>query len=411
MRPESFQQGFPGRLVQVTGYDRKIVKGVPQATPVQTVAFVPSALPPTSLERDAFIGRVSGELLHAQSQVSLLEGTLAALPAPDLLIRPFRLREAKLSSKIENTFASVEELALLDAGRPAPRNEVAEVHNYLDALQLGVDSKLPLSVRLFEQIHAVLLKDVRGDDKRPGQLRDRLVCIGDEDRGFAGARFVPPPHGETLLACLRDLERFLNSDALYESSERPARFPPLIEMAFAHYQFETIHPFNDGNGRLGRLLVPLQACHFGLLSRPVLYVSAYLEKYRARYYDLLLRVSTHNDWQAWTEFFLSAVASQAADAVTRCRKLQALRQRYLTLVTTKRASALATKLVDMLFRYPAVNTATVCAGLNISRPAANKHLNGLEAHGVLREVTGGSYGKVWLASEILAAVEEEPEIG
>lgn len=408
MDSNAFRSDAPGRLVQVTGYDRRIVRGLPQAVPVETVAFVPNDLPPSGLDRSRFIGDLSELLIDAQSKVSRLDGMLGSLPNPDLLLKPFRLREAKLSSRIENTFASVQEIALVDAGAAAPRDEVGEVHNYLRALQVGLESDLPLSVRLFQQMHAALLKGVRGEEKQPGKLRGRLVCIGDEEHGFARARFVPPPHGETLERCLGTLEKFLNPDSGYTPAQTP-RYPALIELAFAHYQFETIHPFNDGNGRLGRLLIPLSACKIGLLSQPVLYVSGYFEQHRSAYYDLLLGVSTHGDWGAWVAFFLRGVASQAADAVVRAGRLRVLREDYLKLVTTKRASALGSRLVDMLFRRPAVTVQSVCSDLGITPPSAQKHISNLDQHGILREVTGGTYGRIWVASGILAAVEaEEP---
>lgn len=407
MNPSDFQPNSPGKLVRTTGWVRRLRNGTPETVPVPGWAFVPDPLPP-QIDRDQFIGRVSEELLAAQSELSKLEGTVGSLPSPELLLRPFRLREAKLSSRIENTVASVEEVALAAAGRAPQRDEVSEVRNYVDALEHGLSSDWPLGNRLFCEMHEILLRNVRGDDKRPGQFRDGQVYIGDDTRGFTAARFVPPPPGEPLLRCMRDYEQFLNPDA-YANSDRPTRtrYPRLIEIAMAHYQFEAIHPFNDGNGRLGRLIVAISLCRDGLLARPIVYVSAYFERNRQRYYDLLLRVSTHGDWESWTRFFCEAVAAEARDAIVRAGRLRNLRQRYLDAVTSKRASALTPRLIDYLFVQPAVRTSHVAEHLGISTPAAQGHINKLVEKNILQEATGSNYGRIYVARGILGAVEDD----
>jgi Fic family protein len=408
MRREQFGQTAAGRIVPITGFERRMVGGVPQSVAVQALSFVPDALPPRQLDRDVFVGKLADELLHAERGIALLEGTVSTLPNPELLSRPFRMREAKLSSKIENTIASVEEIALHEVVRSRQRDEVREVHNYLRALTHGLGSELPMCARLIREMHGILMDGVRGDEKRPGEFRATPVYIGDERGGFAGARFVTPPPGAELDSCVRDFEAYLNLGA-----RRPGavRYPDLLELAFMHYQFESIHPFNDGNGRLGRLLIPISFCRLGLLTRPTLYLSAYFEEHRQRYYDLLLRVSTKGDWEAWARFFCQAVASQSRDAVRRARRLQELRREYVQRVTKKRASVLTVRLIDMLFDQPALRSANVQEALGVSSPSAQKHINILESQGVLFEHTGGNYGRVYVARGIIAAVEEDyPEV-
>lgn len=408
MDSRSFQPGAPGTLVQTTAWEKRVRDGVVESVPVQSLAYVPNPLPP-KLDRDAFIGRVSGELLAAEANLARLEGTVGNLPNASLLLRPLRLREAKLSSRIEDTLATAEEVALLEEDRPTARDEVREVWNYLEALNYGLSTDLPLGVRLFRELHAILLKGVRGDEKRPGEFRSIQVQIGGQPNNIASARFVPPPPGEPLRQCLDDFERYVNIDGL-RASERGAdivRYPRIIETAMAHYQFECIHPFVDGNGRLGRLIVAISLCRQHLVARPLVYVSAHFDRHRQTYYDLLLRVSTHGDWETWVRFFCTAVNEQAEDAIHRARALQSLRQRYVEAVTTKRASALAHKLIDYLFAHPAVDAARVARHLDVTPTTAQSHINRLIDCGILVEVTGGSYGRRYVARAILQVAEED----
>lgn len=408
----SFQSRFPGELVPTTGWVTRDRDGVPERIPIQGLAFVPRPLPPvirsdlaSDVDRQAFVGLVGEELLSAQSNLSRLEGSVQALPNPSLLEQPFRMREAQLSSKIEDTFATVEELALAESGRAPARQQVVEVVNYLRALEHGLKSDLPLCARLFRELHAKLMEGVRGDEKRPGEFRTIQVCIGDENRGFAGARFVPPPPGEVLQRCISELEKFLNPAPGYGSVPETIRFPSLIEIALAHYQFECIHPFSDGNGRLGRLLIALALCRGKHLTSPLVYVSAFFEQNRQRYYDLLLRVSTHGDWESWVKFFCRAVSTQAADAIVRAEKLRDLRNRYVRVVTEKRASALVVRLVDLLFVHPAVRPPTLAKQLMITVQSAQKHIDRLVKHKILAEATGNAYGRIYLAKGVLKLVE------
>ena len=415
MDPKNFQPGFPGILIATTGWDLRVHDGIPEKIPVRGMAFVPKPLPPTinpalsrELDHQAFIGSVSEDLLVAQANLARLEGSVGALPNADLLLRPFRYREAQLSSKIEDTFATVEEVALVEADHLPEHGHAREVWNYVEALEHGLDSDLPLSTRLFKELHGTLMSGVRGEDKRPGEFRTIQVCIGDEKKGFASARFVPPPPGDVLNHCLSELERFLNPGYRKSPDELGTpRFPSLIEIAMAHYQFECIHPFSDGNGRLGRLLISLALCKGALISRPLVYVSAYFEKHRQEYYDLLLRVSTQGDWGSWVRFFCRAVATQADDAIGRATKLGELRQKYVRAVTRKRTSALVVQLIDLLFVQPVVQPPLLARRLKVAVQTGQKHINRLVESGILVEVTGGNYGRRYLAREILQVVEAD----
>lgn len=402
MIPKIFRSDSPGRLVKATGKNPSIDKA-----PVQGHAFVPDPLPPKAVD-SAMIGRLWEGLESAATALARLDGLVQSLPNPDLLLRPFRLREAKLSSRIENTFASVEEIALVDDDKPPRGTDVREVWNYLDALDLGLESDLPLGSRLFGDLHKVLLTDVRGENKTPGEFRRVQVGIGDDTKSFAEAKFVPPPPGEELDRCLRDFEIFLNPGTR-EASLAPPRqkLPPLVEIAMGHYQFETIHPFGDGNGRLGRLLIAISLCRSRMIGRPLVYVSAHFDRYRQTYYDLLLRVSTEGDWESWIRFFCEAVSTQAQDGMKRAIRLSELRGKYIQSVSGKRVSALVPRIVDMLFVRPGFDISSLARRLDISVGATQKHVGRLFDAKIIREVTGGNYARQFVATEIVKTVEQD----
>lgn len=400
-----FQAGFPGRLIPTIGYNRRVRNGIEEPVPVAGEAFLPDPLPPKGVDRDAFIGRLYPGISAAEQALVRVDATTFSLPNAELLLAPFRRREAKLSSQIENTIASVEEVALVEVDRPPARGDAVEVYNYLRALDHGAESPLPLCVRLFHEMHALLMEGVRGDEKQPGRFRSRQNHIGGADERFEAARFVPPPAGEHLDACMRDLEAFLNPDGV--RPPREVRYPQVIEAAMAHYQFEAIHPYADGNGRLGRLIAGLMLSKSGPLSRPIVYISAYFEKHRREYYDLLLRVSTHGDWESWCRFFCDAVATQAEDGLCRARRLLDLRDEFVRRVTQPRWSSLLPQLVQRLFERPAVRVGQVAEMFSLSPQGAQNLIDRLASVGVLEEVTGGEYGRVYVAREIVRAIEED----
>ena len=293
------------------------LKNSPSGQLVPTVrgqsAFVPSPLP-----RDI---QPSMLLMHsldeASSAVATLAGVGETIPNPHLLIRPFVRREAVLSSRIEGTQASISDLFRYEAsGSRRPSGDVSEVANYVQALDHGLDllEELPISVRLINQVHSVLMSGVRGGEKRPGELRDEQVWIGAPDAPIEEARYIPPP-GNLVRDLLFDWERFVNESGA---------LPPLFQCAMMHYQFEAIHPYLDGNGRIGRLLITLFLCAKKILPTPLLYLSAYFERDRNAYYDQLFRLSATGDWEAWVVYFLRGVAEQARDALLRVRRVRDL---------------------------------------------------------------------------------------
>lgn len=363
-------------------------------------AFVPAPLPP-----DLALNWASITLLEeARAALGQLAGAGQQLPNPHLLIRPFLRREAIFSSRIEGTYASAEQLALFDV---APQSAVAEpdsreVANYVHALEHGLArlSELPVCQRLLKEMHAVLLEGVRGNRDRPGEYRDVQNLIGKPGEPEELARFVPPP--------VADMQAGM--DALEGYVSRPVderRWSPLIDIALTHYQFETIHPFRDGNGRVGRSLIALLLCERGLLPQPLLYLSAYFERHRDAYRDLLLGVSQRGEWTAWLDFFLRGVTEQSHDALARLRRLLTLWDEYRRTLQTSRTSALALTLVDELFAHPALTVTGAARLLGVTHRAAQMNVDKLVSAGVLELLPGRERNRVYLARGVLAVIEQE----
>ncbi len=310
-------------------------------------------------------------------------------------------REAVLSSRIEGTRASLSDLYAYEAGQLSMfdmPDDVHEVSNYVRALEHALERlhELPLSLRLIRELHAHLMEGVRGEERRPGEFRRSQNWIGPPGCSLVEAPFVPPPPAEMRQA-LDDFERYLHQES---------DMPPLARLALIHYQFEAIHPFLDGNGRVGRLLITLLLCAWGLLPQPLLYLSAYFEAHRQSYYDLLLAVSQRGAWDEWLAFFLRGVAAQARDAVSRARRLLALRERYRERFQSARAAARLLQAVDLLFARPVVTVRGVEAEMGVNFTAAQRYVRQLEQAGVLREITGRARNRLYRADAILAAIEE-----
>jgi len=378
MNPTTFREPTAGRPIRAEG---------------GYWAFVPAPLPPT-LQWDTVLVTA---LSRADAALSRLEGVGSQLPNPHLLIDPYARREAVLSSRIEGTQASLSDILLdeIDPGRvEASRDDIREVRNYVDALEFGIQrlQELPLSVRLVRELHRVLMQGVRGDHATPGELRVSQNWIGPPGSTIDSAAYVPPPPHEMLQA-LGDWERFLHDrDSL----------PDLIQCALMHEQFEAIHPFLDGNGRVGRLLITLFLMERGRMTRPLLYLSAYFESNRAAYYDSLQAVRTHGAWRDWLMFFLTGVQLVATKASDQAAELAAMRERYRGLVSGRsRASAL----VDELFRAPITNAASAARRLGVSDPTARAAISALEDVGLLEEFTGRAWGKTWIARPVLEILE------
>jgi Fic family protein len=306
-----------------------------------------------------------------------------------------------LSSRIEGMQASLSDLVLFEAeGARGDRGDVREVHNYVTAVTYVLDPKrrLPLSVSLLREAHEILLTGVRGGYATPGEFRRSQNWIGPAGCTLNDATYVPPPP-ERLWECLDPFEKHLHSEH---------EMPPLLTVACLHYQFEALHPFVDGNGRVGRLLVVLLLVEWGLLPDPLLDLSAYIEPRRDEYYARLLAVSTDGDWRGWLVFFLEAVERQAADAVGRAHKLQLLRDDFRARVATARSSGLLGLLVDALFESPAMTIPQAVRLLGVTHRAARSNVEKLVRAGVLHEVGARSRNRLFLAGDVVRAVEGLP---
>lgn len=361
-------------------------------------AFVPHPLPPTIV----YDGRLMALLSDADRALGELSGLGRMLPNADLLISPFVHREAVLSSKIEGTQASVTDVYALEAGQgglSARRaSDVQEVANYVASLRYGLDrlETLPLSQRLFRELHERLMRGVRGDAARPGEFRTSQNWIGRPGCLLSEATYVPPPSSE-MIEALSSLEHYLHAE--------DGANPPLVRIALIHGQFEMIHPFLDGNGRIGRLLITLLLVHWGLLSLPLLYLSAFFERRRSDYYDRLLGNSQDGDWESWVAFFLEGVRSEAQDAAARAKRLQDLQHVWRDQFTGARGSALTLRLVDALFETPIVTIRRVREILGVTYPPAKQHVDKLVRAGVLVPFGERSYGKAFAAEAILRVID------
>jgi Fic family protein len=344
------------------------------------VAYFPATIPRT-LALPASTLRLLGD---AEGELGQLAGVGRLVPNPDLLLRPYLLREALSSTRIEGTQASMAEVFESDATEGTPNADVEEVLNYAAAMRWGLGrlEVLPLSTRLLCEMHRRLMDGVRGRELAPGELRSSQNWIGAPGSTVETAQFVPPPPTE-LGALLADWERFAH--------EEP-ELPLLIQNALLHSQFETIHPFLDGNGRLGRLLLVFFLVARGRLPAPLLYLSAYLERHRQDYYDALQAIREKGDAVPWVELFLTAVQTQAGDAVQRSQRIIELREHYLQ-VAASMGTSNALALVDLICENPVVTTKSIEGRLGVSRPTALRLLRRMEEQGVLSERDEGIRGQ------------------
>lgn len=365
-------------------------------TPQGVLAFVPAPLPPALSFDQALVLALS----RADTALSELSGIGRQLPNPHLLIAPYLRREAVLSSRIEGTQASISDLLADEAGQApqAPADDVLEVRNYVTALEYGVERlrSLPLSLRLVRELHAKLMHGVRGERATPGEFRRSQNWIGPPGSTLATATYVPPPP-EEMKQALGEWERFLH---------RRDDLPDLVQCALMHEHFEAIHPFLDGNGRVGRLLITLFLIERERLSQPLLYLSEYIERERSDYYACLQRIRTHGDWAGWLHYFLAGVRWSARRATRQARDLMDLRERMRRKVAQ---SPRALALVDELFVNPHINAARVKALLRVSDPTARAALADLEKAGLIHETSGRQWGRQYLARGVLRAIEKPAE--
>jgi len=357
-------------------------------------AFRPHPLPPAI--------EWTPQLVRSLSNADRLLGRLAAegrrLPNPHVLIRPFIRREAVYSSRIEGTQATLGELLAAEAGATVERSpdDLREVGNYVFALEYGLKrlKTLPLSLRLVRELHEKLLTGVRGDHATPGEFRRSQNWIGRPGCTLAEASYVPPPP-ETLLEHLGKWEEFLHDESV----------PPLAHAAMMHYQFEAVHPFLDGNGRVGRLLITLCLCARGVLPEPLLYLSAFFEATRRDYYDGLRQVTERGDWAGWLEYFLNGIARQSEDAISRAERIDQLLARWRNMFSGSRSKVPA-QLIELLGANPFLSPRETERRLKISYNAVMRGITQLESHGVLARVGDAKRDRVFCARSILNILEE-----
>lgn len=344
-------------------------------------AFIPANLPPepTIVMNTRLIKLLS----DAHGALCRLDGVASVLPNVDLFVAMYVRQEAVLSSQIEGTQSTLEDILEFEVdatGKDIPR-DVEEVVNYVKAINYGLHrlEELPLSLRLIREIHGILLEGVHGGNRTPGEFRKSQNWIGPAGATISSATFVPPPAHEMKKA-LDNFEKFLHDEDSYHV---------LIHAGLAHAQFETIHPFLDGNGRVGRLLITFLLCEKKVLHQPLLYLSFYLKAHRAEYYDRLMAIRNDDNWEGWLEFFLTGIFEVSKSATYTARRILELREKLQDLVSKKMAgNAMGFRLLDYLFEHPLTNIRLVAAGLNCAYLTASKLVTKFVDLGILSEMTG-----------------------
>ena len=384
MNPENFKNSSAGKCFRSIGSHPYWV-------------YVPNPLPP-KIELDWELANLLSE---ANIKLGELSGAGQLLPNPHLLIGPFIRREAVMSSRIENTQSGLEDLLLFEADKTeAPRiPDVQELVNYVNAMEYGIKrlQDLPVSSRLMCEIHEILMKGVRGEHATPGLMRTSQNWIGKPGCTLMDATYVPPPISE-MKTCFSDLEKYIHSNP---------KEPVLIQCALVHYQFEAIHPFVDGNGRIGRLLIIFMLMERGLLSQPLLYLSDFFERHRDTYYELLLKVSQQGDWKAWLTFFLRGIRQQSEDVLSTIQNLLALKEEYKEIATGARVPRAVNLLIDHLFGSPIISISELVKAWKSTFPTVQRGVDYLVERGKLREMTGQQRNRIFVADEILNVIMTE----
>ena len=369
-------------------------------TPKGYYTFLPSPLPP-NLDWSSLLVTALSEAERDLSRLATLAG---AFPFPRLLVQPFMRREAVLSSRIEGTRATLAELYTYESAQLSflePDSDVREVHNYVRALDYGLErlKTLPISLRLIRELHEKLLQGARGGNLTPGEFRRTQNWIGPAGSTIMTATYVPPPVDEMKQA-LDDLEKFIHIGT---------EMPTLARAAMIHYQFEAIHPFLDGNGRVGRLLIALLLAEWNILSQPLLNLSVYFEHYRLEYYDHLLAVSQRGEWEAWLRFFLRGVSAQSRDSLARMERLGSIRAKYQPLVESEKNSERMAAVVDFLFGRPIFNAKQLAEGLEMPFKTSRQYIEKLVQAGILREITGFARNQIYRADEVFSAIDSHQD--
>ena len=394
MQVDDFRDSPVGQLVLIQGHDARLGRGY------KHWAFVPHPLPPEpAISMSTYT--VLGE---ADRALGALDARVAQLPNPRLLVRPALTQEAVSTSALEGTYAplaDVLEASYIDDDKKSA--EVREVQNYVDAAMHGLNliKERPICLSVVAELQKILVRKTRGDSYDSGRLREKQVVIGDKGRGIEQARFVPPPPGEILKKGVSEWEKWIN---LQE------RVPLLVRAALGHYQFETLHPFSDGNGRIGRLAITLQLIDAGALSYPVLNLSPWLEPRREEYIDHLAAVSMTGNYDPWVAFFAEAVKAQAAAACGTIDRLMAFRAALgRTLREQNPRGGRVLDVADDLIGYPVLAVTDIERDYNISYPAANSIVSKLATAGALREVTGKNYRRLYVCGEVMNIIREGAE--
>lgn len=361
-------------------------------------SFIPNKLPPQLTWDEG--------LVNALSRADFLLGQLSRegskLPNPHLFIRPFVTREAVLSSKIEGTQATLGDILAVNAGIHVKQNlkDIEEVQNYVQALDYGLNvlAKQPLSLQLIKEVHKCLMQGVRGLDATPGKFRKIQNWIGIPGVNINTARFVPPPT-DKLMDCLSDLENFFHNKQL----------PILVHTALCHYQFEAIHPFLDGNGRVGRLLIILLLIERGVLPSPLLYLSAFFEATRDEYYRQLYNVSAKGAWNEWLIYFLNGVALQSEDVLSRAERINSLLTQWKIQMASDNSS-IVLALVDKLAINPYITAIKVAEDLGVAYTTAQRAIQRLESANIIKTTNDKRRDKIYCAASILSILEEPTQI-
>lgn len=359
-------------------------------------AFIPEPLPPKNPEL-SIDDELQDYLSEADISLGRLDGSIQMLPNPDLFIEMYVKKEAVISSQIEGTQSSLSQLLKKESevNDPDTPSDVNEVSNYVKAMHRGLEllNDLPVSVRLVKEIHKELLRDVRGQEKNPGELRKSQNWIGSEGRDIRHATFVPPPEHEMVKA-LSDWEKFLHQND---------HIPVLVKIGMAHAQFETIHPFLDGNGRVGRLLITLLLCEWDKLQEPVLYLSHFFKQHRQEYYELLQNVRDLGDWESWIKFFVRGVSEVSGQATDTSREIVSLREKHRGLIVEEFGNVAGNglKVLERLFLKPYITVKQIESLTGVTFSAANNLMGKFENVGVLTEITGQKRNRQYEYSDYL----------
>lgn len=375
--------------------DASLFKGTNSGSLVPTIegmqAFLPNGLPP-----NISLGNIINEFGEASAALGGLSEIGSTISNPYMVIRPLQRNEALRSSAMEGTFSTADDLALVEALDETTTNDSArEVHNYIRAIDFAIEQieTIPISHRVIKGMHEVLLAQstkVRGSNKRPGEYKIHQNWIGALQ--IQNARFIPPPPNEAL-GCMDDLEAYINSDI--------APIPHLVATGLCHYQFETIHPFSDGNGRVGRMLITLQLLSQGMLNSPLLYVSPFIEANKDEYIDSMFAVSSRGDWERWLRFFLLAIKKSCAETTRTIGRLNELQERYRQVLQEQTRSVSALTIADHLFERPVISITDASNLCGISYQSAKKNVDQLVRLDILQQVRGFENPKLFWAREVI----------